>query len=186
MTLVLLGLAFCVFMWGLQYKLSLYDAPHSISHQMPAAKLLSRDEQATVAESLLLKSSRASDAIGRNFLLHVATCVLPAFDPLCTRGIQSSGAREQAAVADTPPSRFNHLFLPSPAKPLLVPASDGCKTNLRFGPKQCRIASSLAGNVPGRACERRLKIHNRCVPEMRQRISLILAAGLIRPCRGCL
>lgn len=84
LTLVLLGLAFCVFTWGLQYKLSLYDAPHSISHQMPAAKLLSRDEQATVAESLLLKSSQASDAIERDFLFHVATCVLPAFDPLCT------------------------------------------------------------------------------------------------------
>jgi hypothetical protein len=84
LTLVLVGLAFCVFTWGLQYKLSLYDAPHSISHRMPAAKLLSRDEQATVAESLLLQSTRASGAIGRDFLLHVSTCVLPAFGPLGT------------------------------------------------------------------------------------------------------
>jgi hypothetical protein len=41
--LVLLGM--CVFAWGLKYKLSLYDPPHSISHHMPAAKLLAGKEQ---------------------------------------------------------------------------------------------------------------------------------------------
>ena len=82
LTLLLAGLAFCVFTWGLQYKLSLYDAPHSISHQMPAAKLLSRDEQATVVENPLLKSAPASDTIERDFLFHVSTGVMPAVDPL--------------------------------------------------------------------------------------------------------
>jgi hypothetical protein len=41
--LVLLGI--CVFAWGLRYKLSLYDPPHSLSHRMPAAKLLTGKER---------------------------------------------------------------------------------------------------------------------------------------------
>ena len=45
---VFLGLAISVFAWGLQYKLSLYDPPHCSSHEIPEAKLLSRNEQATV------------------------------------------------------------------------------------------------------------------------------------------
>jgi hypothetical protein len=45
--LVILGL--CVFAWGLRYKLSLYDSPHSISRHMPAAKLLTGKERSTVS-----------------------------------------------------------------------------------------------------------------------------------------
>ena len=44
--LMLLGT--CVFAWGLKYKLSLYDPPQSISHHMPAAKLLAGKEQITL------------------------------------------------------------------------------------------------------------------------------------------
>lgn len=40
--LVLLG--FCVFGWGLRYKLSLYDPPHSVDRRMPEAKLLTGKE----------------------------------------------------------------------------------------------------------------------------------------------
>jgi hypothetical protein len=40
--LVFLGV--CVFAWGLRYKLSLYDPPNSVSHRMPAAKLLAGRE----------------------------------------------------------------------------------------------------------------------------------------------
>jgi hypothetical protein len=36
--LVVLGC--CVFGWGLRYKLSLYDPPHSVDRRMPEAKLL--------------------------------------------------------------------------------------------------------------------------------------------------
>jgi len=38
-------LGLCVFAWGLRYKLSLYEPPHSISHHMPAAKLLTGNER---------------------------------------------------------------------------------------------------------------------------------------------
>ena len=51
-TLALLGLAFCVFAWGLQYKLSLYDPPQAASHQIPKAKLLSKDQQSKTPEGL--------------------------------------------------------------------------------------------------------------------------------------
>jgi hypothetical protein len=40
--LVVLGI--CVFGWGLRYKLSLYDPPHSVDRRMPEAKLLSGKE----------------------------------------------------------------------------------------------------------------------------------------------
>ncbi len=42
---VFIPLALAVFTWGLQYKLSLYDPPHAISHSMPQAKLLSKKER---------------------------------------------------------------------------------------------------------------------------------------------
>ena len=45
-----MGLALCVFVWGLQYKLSLYDSPKAASHQVPKAKLLSKNEQSTISE----------------------------------------------------------------------------------------------------------------------------------------
>jgi hypothetical protein len=59
-TFVLLGLALSVFTWGVQYKLSLYDPPTAASHQMPKAKLLSKSERPAVAESPLLKDTKAS------------------------------------------------------------------------------------------------------------------------------
>ena len=42
---VYLGLAVCVFNWGLEYKLSLYDQSLVTSHRIPQAKLLSENEQ---------------------------------------------------------------------------------------------------------------------------------------------
>jgi hypothetical protein len=54
-----MGLALSVFAWGLQYKLSLYDPPQSVSHRMPHAKLLSRDEQASSVESPLVGGAKA-------------------------------------------------------------------------------------------------------------------------------
>jgi hypothetical protein len=51
-TFVFLGLGICVFTWGLQYKLSLYYPPHSSFHQVPAAKLLSKNEQPRIALNL--------------------------------------------------------------------------------------------------------------------------------------
>jgi hypothetical protein len=44
-TVAFAGLAICVFMWGLQYKLSLYVPSQANSHQVPIAKLLSPNER---------------------------------------------------------------------------------------------------------------------------------------------
>ncbi len=53
-----LGLTLTVFTWGLQYKLSLYDSPHSVSRQIPAAKLLSRNEQTKLSDRSLISIAR--------------------------------------------------------------------------------------------------------------------------------
>ncbi len=62
-TFLLLGLALCVFGWGLQYKLSLYDPPQAVSHEIPQAKLISKDEQSLTTDNPLVKSPSASDMV---------------------------------------------------------------------------------------------------------------------------
>jgi len=57
------GLAACIFAWGLQYKLSLYDPPQSISHQIPKAKLLSKNEQSSSSESPFVSRTRTSSRV---------------------------------------------------------------------------------------------------------------------------
>lgn len=80
-TLALLGLGFCVFTWGFQYKLSLYDPPQTASHPVPMAKMLSRNEQADRLEDSIFTQANpptkllrsASDAV--LFILLIA-CVI--------------------------------------------------------------------------------------------------------------
>jgi hypothetical protein len=55
-----MGLALCVVIWGVQYKLSVYDPPQSVSHQIPQAKLLSREQRATADEGFLIDNREAS------------------------------------------------------------------------------------------------------------------------------
>jgi hypothetical protein len=62
-TQAFLGLAFCVFAWGLQYKLSLYDPPRAASHQIQKAKLLSRDEQSSTAGRPLVIRTKTSTRV---------------------------------------------------------------------------------------------------------------------------
>jgi len=49
LVLGLAGLAFSVFLWGLGYKLSLYEPTQGNFHQIPRAKLLSEDERPSIA-----------------------------------------------------------------------------------------------------------------------------------------
>lgn len=58
--LALVALGFCVFTWGLQYKLSLYDSNQTASHQVPKAKMLSKDEQMQTAARPLVIRTRTS------------------------------------------------------------------------------------------------------------------------------
>ena len=50
MLLVTLGM--CVFFWGLGYKLSLYDLHRPSIHPIPAAKLMSRNEDPNATDSV--------------------------------------------------------------------------------------------------------------------------------------
>jgi hypothetical protein len=44
LSILLATLGTCVFLWGLGYKLSLYEVHEPSIHQIPVAKLMSRDE----------------------------------------------------------------------------------------------------------------------------------------------
>ncbi len=59
---VFIALGVCVFTWGLQYKLSLYYPAHSTYHQVPEAKLLSRDEQPRTTASLQVIGQKDSSS----------------------------------------------------------------------------------------------------------------------------
>jgi hypothetical protein len=48
-----------VFIWGTQYKVSLYLPVHSAYHQIPKAKLLSQNEQSVGAEVFLILRAKA-------------------------------------------------------------------------------------------------------------------------------
>jgi hypothetical protein len=64
LSFVFVGLAISVFTWGLQYKLSLYYPKHSTYHQLPEAKLLSKNEQATATDGLLMSTAKTpSDTV---------------------------------------------------------------------------------------------------------------------------
>jgi hypothetical protein len=58
-----LGLAACVFAWGLQYKLSLYDPPKAASHQVPQAKLLSKNEQSSADSPQVIRTKTSTKVI---------------------------------------------------------------------------------------------------------------------------
>lgn len=61
--LACLGLCICVFTWGLQYKLSLYDPPQAASHKIPQAKLLSKNERCGIAESPVVVRTKTSTRV---------------------------------------------------------------------------------------------------------------------------
>src|ERR1022692_1459259 len=79
-----IGLAFCLFTWGLQYKLSLYDPPEAASHHVPTAKLLSKNEQSSSTESPLVVRTRTSTKIiytAPSFVAFILLLVLSIFNP---------------------------------------------------------------------------------------------------------
>jgi hypothetical protein len=69
----LLGLALCVFAWGLQYKLSLYDPPQAASHQIPTAKLLSKNELSSTTDILRVVRTRTT----ARMIYTVSTSIFP-------------------------------------------------------------------------------------------------------------
>lgn len=114
-TLICVGLAFCVFAWGSQYKLSLYDPPQAASHQIPMAKLLSGNEQSKATEGLVQVRAKTSAPVMHKapsvffFILLLALTIL---------GLPASGKREQRVngIMHVRRAVLNTLFIrPPPA-----------------------------------------------------------------------
>jgi hypothetical protein len=109
MGLMLLGL--CVFAWGLRYKLSLYQPPHSVARHMPAAKLLAGKEQGSLPAVNLRRP--ASD---NPLPPAMSLWVLAIFLPVCLRLWPGTRAWEQTSAR----SRFLPAFgrsAPSSVRP---------------------------------------------------------------------
>jgi hypothetical protein len=69
LSVLLVMLGTCVFIWGLAYKLSLYDAHQPTLHKIPEAKLLSKNEDPNATDSLRLcvASAMAAAQVGLFF-----------------------------------------------------------------------------------------------------------------------
>lgn len=52
LSILLATLGMCVFLWGLAYKLSLYETHEPSIHQIPEAKFLSRNEDPSATDAL--------------------------------------------------------------------------------------------------------------------------------------
>ena len=89
-----LGLAVCVFAWGLQYKLSLYASPQAASQKISQAKLLSRNARSGTVESPLIVKTKTSNRVSYTVPSAVFFAVLLAFSIL---NPQVSGQREERA-----------------------------------------------------------------------------------------
>jgi hypothetical protein len=72
------ALALAVFTWGLGYKLSLYDPPQARSHEIPQAKLLSKNEQAIAVQSPLLEDAHDRSTALSRVLAEVETLLMVA------------------------------------------------------------------------------------------------------------
>ena len=116
LTVAFLGLAICVFAWGLQYKLSLYDPPQASSHQVPLAKLLSKDQWSPSPSDAC-----ASDVTASSLVLAEQLCVM-SFSLLLTLGAENvlssgqkhrDGARPWLAWSSASLSAF--FFRPPPS-----------------------------------------------------------------------
>jgi hypothetical protein len=89
----LLMLAMAVFVWGLQYKLSLYHGKDAVSHSAPAAKLLSEKERPVTALALDAPSQPVFlPVLPALFLLALTPTLYPAF-----RSFQSPSANRAPA-----------------------------------------------------------------------------------------
>jgi hypothetical protein len=89
-----LGLALSVFTWGLGYKLSLYDPPQSSSHQVPQAKLLSKNEQSATVEISLATRTKSSVKIMRTMLSSMCCCMFLLAFTFLSKPLASQQIRE--------------------------------------------------------------------------------------------
>jgi hypothetical protein len=94
--LVFAGLALSVFMWGLGYKLSLFDVQQASVHRIPMAKLLSGDENSR-------STGRASVSVDPN---HSGIIVAPMLALLAILVADSKLNSEVRSFKMPPPRSF--------------------------------------------------------------------------------
>lgn len=87
------ALAICIFLWGLQYKLSLYHSTQTAGHSIPSAKLLSKDEQPAIpADAFATQLEPVKITAGA---FNVSTILLIAFAVLYLASSIPLAAREE-------------------------------------------------------------------------------------------
>jgi hypothetical protein len=121
LTFVFIGLAICVFTWGLQYKLSLYYPKHSTYHQLPEAKLLSKDEQPAATEGLLMTSVKPPQDIVHGALFTL-TLFVWLFGLLPISGAAQTGPERSRPWLQSLSASLNAFFFRPP--PTFVLASN--------------------------------------------------------------
>jgi hypothetical protein len=112
MSLGMLLLAFAVFSWGVQYKLSLYNPPAKASARMAEAKLLSQKERASVANASESTLARAAQPILPVVFAYVASAMLIALGLFPSASSQSN-VRSSAQLPKQPSQSF-FFFRPPP------------------------------------------------------------------------
>jgi hypothetical protein len=113
LSFVFFGLAFSVFIWGLGYKLSLYDPPKAVSHNIPEAKILSKDEQAVIADGVTIADTEVPAELVLSF--GVFFLLLPDSGPLTSADRHAEQDHEQLWSLDCPASMNAFFFRPPPA-----------------------------------------------------------------------
>jgi hypothetical protein len=96
-----------VFLWGLQYKLSLYDPPQASSHNAPIAKLLSKDERPESSRASALTYPRLQEVKALGTLLNSGLIILFFVSALC------APVSIYRVCAQTPPPVVREAFLAS-------------------------------------------------------------------------
>ena len=109
----MLLLAFAVFSWGVQYKLSLYDPPAKASAHMAEAKLLSNKERPSLSNATELAVASVAQPILTVVFAYLIGAMFVGLDPfgsMCTQ----SDVRDSAQIPKQPRQSF-FFFRPPPA-----------------------------------------------------------------------
>jgi len=101
----------CVFAWGLQYKLSLYDPPGANAHRMAAAKLLTGNERRGLpAADLRPASSLPAPAFAAAFVFSILLLRHPRIVPAFGSGVLLAVRRRAVPV----PALGSAIFIRPP------------------------------------------------------------------------
>jgi hypothetical protein len=106
----LLMLSLAVFGWGLQYKLSLYQAKNSIAHLTPEAKLLSQKERPATTQAVDARVPEGPGFLG--FTAFVLVAVASLLRPAAARFLRIECM--EGARPSRPPCLQALFFRPPP------------------------------------------------------------------------